>query len=82
MHASANAVLTPLNEMILTLCRLRLNLTVKYLAYRFYISSAKVSKAFQKWIDILSYRLKNDKRPEGDEHIETTLICFRRVFQT
>eukprot|EP00794_Sanderia_malayensis_P002737 gene2737-3162_t len=43
---SANAALTPFQEMTLTLCRLRLNLNVKDLAYRFDVSPGTVSKAW------------------------------------
>eukprot|EP00794_Sanderia_malayensis_P014492 gene14492-15999_t len=41
---SANAALTPFQDMTLTLCRLRLNLNVKDLAYRFDVSPGTVSK--------------------------------------
>jgi len=43
---SANCTLTPFQEMTLTLCRLRLNLSSQDLAYRLYISPGTVSKVF------------------------------------
>ena len=80
---SANSALTPFQEMTLTLCRLRLNLSSQDLAYRLYISPGTVSKIFHKWLDILFYRLsKMIKWPEREQLIETTPLSFRRLFKT
>jgi len=45
---SANSALTPFQEMTLTLCRLRLNLSSQDLSYRLYVSLGTVSKIFHK----------------------------------
>ena len=80
---SANCTLTPFQEMTLTLCRLRLNLSSQDLAYRLYISPGTVSKIFHKWLEILFYRLsKMIKWPEREQLIETTPLSFRRLFKT
>ena len=79
---SANSALTSFQEMTLILCRLMLNLSSQDLAYRLYISPGTVSKIFQKWLDILFYRLsKMIKWPEREQLIETTPLSFRRLLR-
>ena len=78
-----NSVLSTFQELILTLCRLRLNLHVKDVAYRFGVSIPTVSKIFHKWLDVLFYRLgKLIKWPEREQLLETTPLSFRNVFGT
>ena len=80
---SKKAALTPFQEFSLKLMRLRLNLTLKDLQYRFAISSSTVSALFLKWIDILFIRLKPLIRwPERQMLWETTPVCFRHHFST
>ena len=54
-----NSVLTYFQEFSLTLMRLRLNLTIRDLAYRYNISKSTSSKLFLKWIDVLYHRLSH-----------------------
>ena len=80
---SKKVALTPFQEFSLTLMRLRLNLAVKDLQYRFDISSSTVSALFFKWIDILLIRLKPLIRWSEREMLwETTPVCFRHHFAT
>nr|XP_006825719.1 PREDICTED: uncharacterized protein LOC100369546 [Saccoglossus kowalevskii] len=50
-------VLTQFQEFILVLTRLRLNLQLQDLAFRFGISLSTASRIFTKWLDVLSSRL-------------------------
>ena len=78
-----NNALTTFQELTLTLCRLRLNLNVKDIAYRFGMSVPSVSKIFHKWLDILFNRLgKVIKWPEREQLLETTPLSFRNIFGT
>ena len=54
---SQNA-LEPFSEFILVLLRLKLNLPLQELAYRFNISLATASRIFDRWIHVMSIRLK------------------------
>lgn len=53
-----NKVLSPFQQFVLTLMKLRLNLPFKYLAYRFNIAPSTCSRFFYDCIDILFERLK------------------------
>ena len=78
-----NNALTTFQELTLTLGRLRLNLNVKDIAYRFGMSVPSVSKIFHKWLDILFNRLgKVIKWPEREQLLETTPLSFRNIFGT
>ena len=50
--------LSPLNQPFLTLVKLRLNLSVKDLAYRFGISTGLVSRYVTTWICFMYHQLK------------------------
>ena len=52
------AVLSPFQEMVLTLMRLRLNLTINNLPYRFNISRSATSSVVLKWINLMFVRLR------------------------
>ena len=52
------AVLSPFQEMVLALMRLRLNLTINDLSYRFNISRSTTSNVVLKWINIMFVRLR------------------------
>ena len=52
------SILTTDNEMFLVLLRLQLNLIYEDLAQRFAISTSTAQRIFDRWIDIMHYRLK------------------------
>ena len=63
--------------------RLRLNLTITDLAYRYNVSKSTSSKLFLKWIDILYHRLSHlIKWPDCAELIATMSLTFRKYFGT
>ena len=67
----------------LTLTRLRLNLMINDLAYRFNVSSSAASSAFLKIIGVLFLHPKPAiKWPCREQIWKTTLICFRKHFGT
>ena len=52
-----NSAFTYFQEFSLTLVRLRLNLTIRDLTYRYNVSKSTSSKLFLKWIDASYHRL-------------------------
>ena len=50
--------LSPDDELLLVLMRLRLNLMIEDLAYRFSIAKSTVTSIFTMWIDVMAVRLK------------------------
>ena len=54
-----NSALTYFQEFSLTLMRLKLNLTITDLAYRYNVSRSTSSNLFLKWIDVLYHRLSH-----------------------
>ena len=74
---SANTILTPFQEFVLTLMLLCLNLTLNDLGYRFNVSKTTASTVFLKWLDIMFVRLKPlIKWPEREQFWKTTSLCF------
>ena len=77
------AVLSPFQEMVLTLMRLRLNLTINDLSYRFNISRSTTSSVVLKWINVMFLRLRPLMMwPGREEIISTTPVSFRKCFKT
>ena len=77
------AVLSPFQEMVLTLMRLRPNLTINDLSYRFNISRLTTSNAVLEWINIMFVRLRPLLMwPQREEIISTTPVSFRQYFKT
>ena len=61
--------------------RIRLNLSLKDLAYRFNISKSTVSKICEKWIDVLDIRLDFlIVSPDLKELIETMPACLKQNY--
>lgn len=54
----APRILSPINEFLLVLCRLRLHLLEEDLAFRFKISQSSVSRIFITWINLLYCKFK------------------------
>lgn len=77
---SQNA-LNPFQEFILVLIRLKLNPPLQDLAFRFNISVSTASRVFDKWIHVMSIRLKFlIKWPDRDELQATMPAVFQRNF--
>ena len=55
---NVNWKLSSFQQLALTLTRLRLNLAIQDLEYRFDVSKSTVSFTFFKWIDLMYCRLK------------------------
>lgn len=89
-------VLSPREELFLTLVKLRLGLTVQDLADRFGVSTSTVSSTFKTWIKILSTILKcviftpdqgslNFTRPKRFDHVKDVaqiIDCFEVFIET
>ena len=80
-HSSLSA-LTQFQEFAMTLMRLRLNLTIADLAYRFAISTSTTSADILKWINIAYNRLVMLKWPSRDNLLATTPMSFRQHLKT
>ena len=77
------AVLSPFQEMVLTLMRLRLNLTINNFSYRFNISRSTTSSVVLKWINVIFVRLRPLIMWPGREEIISTMpISFRQYLKT
>nr|XP_047135770.1 uncharacterized protein LOC124812780 [Hydra vulgaris] len=75
--------LSDFQHLSLTLMRLRLNLTLNDLAYRYNVSCTTASSVFLKTIDVLYVRLKElIKWPDREQLCKTTPMCFRQHFGT
>lgn len=74
--------ISPFQQLILTLSRLRLNLQIKDLSYRFGIHHSTVSRIFSDVIDILYVRLVPETIiwPEREEVKKTMPISFRETY--
>ena len=78
-----NSALTQFQEFSLTLMRLRLNLTLTDLAYRFVVSKTTASTVFLKWLDVMFVRMSPlISWPDRDKLWETTPMSFRKHFKT
>ena len=78
-----NSAFTYFQELSLTLVRLRLNLTIRDLTYRYNISKSTSSKLFLKWIDASYHRLSYlIKWPDRAELIATMPLSFLKYFGT
>ena len=73
--------LTPFQEFIMVLMKLRLNAQMQDLAYRFSISYSTVSRIFSKWMNIMNRRLGHlILWPNRDALTKTMPICFQESF--
>lgn len=81
-HSSINA-LPQFQEYVVTLIRLRLNVPLRDLAFRFDVSEATVSRIVMKWIDGLYFGLERLVRWPTREQLKRTMpMCFRVAFGT
>ncbi|XP_035673153.1 uncharacterized protein LOC118413732 [Branchiostoma floridae] len=73
--------LTPFQEFVMVLVKLRLNPPQQDLAYRFNISQPTVSRVFWSWMIVMDIRLTPlIKWPEREAIIRTMPACFRDAF--
>jgi hypothetical protein len=78
-----STLLAPFQEFTLTIMRLRLNLTLNDLAYRFQISNTRVSVIFLKWLDVMFVSLQGlILWPSREQLWATTPLAFRQYFGT
>ena len=82
MGENNRAVLSPSQEMVLTLMRLRLNMTINDLSYRFNISRSTTSSVVLKWINMFLRLRPLIIWPGREEIISTTPVSFRQYFKT
>ena len=81
-ESSLLSKLTPFQEMMLTLVKLRLNPSIQDLAYRFGVHCSTVSRIFLKWLIMLDTKLKPLLLwPEREDLRRTMPECFRASFK-
>ena len=74
-------LLTPFEEFIMTIMKLKLNMPFEDLAYRFNVSVSTVSRTFQAWIIVMDCRLQPFiKWPEREVLWHTMPQCFQQSF--
>ena len=82
LHTHLNK-LSLFQEYILTLMRLRLNLALQDLGYRFNIAKNSASRVFVKWIVVMAARMDHlIQWPSRDMLWKTTPECFRKNYGT
>lgn len=80
-YLGTRSVLSPFQQFLLTLMKLRLNLPFKYLSYKFSISPKTTSQIFYKCIDILYNKYKNRIVWPKRELLEKNVPqCFKENF--
>lgn len=80
LHVGGNSTLSPFQQLLITLIRLRLNLQIQDLGYRFNIHNSTVSRAFLRVIDVLHMKLI--RWPDRDALKKTMPMTFRKHFPT
>ncbi|KAJ1520332.1 hypothetical protein ONE63_004530 [Megalurothrips usitatus] len=75
--------LTPFQEFMVVMLRLRLNLLIEDLAYRFQVSQPTISRIMTKWLEVMSLRLKSLLVwPDRETLRKTMPECFKKDFGT
>ncbi|XP_078665956.1 uncharacterized protein LOC144908269 [Branchiostoma floridae x Branchiostoma belcheri] len=73
--------LTPFQEFVMVLMKLRLNVPQQDLAYRFDISQPTVSRIFLSWMTVMDIRLSPLLRwPAREDIMHTMPACFKATF--
>ena len=81
LNTASQRALTPFQQLLLTLMRLRLNLSGQDLAYRFNVHSSTVSRTFTYVIEVMCTRLKPlIVWPNRDNLRKTMPMNFRRHY--
>ena len=74
-------MLDPINQLFLTLIKLKLNLKLKDLAFRFGISPSVVSQYINTWICFLYHHLKEiDWTPSVNQVLSTLPHSFKKLY--
>ena len=74
-------LLTPFEEFIMTIMKLKLNMPFEDLAYRFNVSFSTVSRTFQAWMIVMDCTLQPFiKWPEREALWHTMPQCFQQSF--
>jgi len=83
VHTNDTAKLSPFQEFMATIVKLRLNCPVQDLAYRLNVSCATVSRIFLKWMTAMDKCLYTlILWPDREALCKTMLECFRASFGT
>ena len=81
LHVGGNATLSPFQQLLVTLIRLRLNLQIQDIAFRFNVHNSTISRVFLRVINILHVKLKPLIRwPDRDSLKKTMPMSFRQHF--
>ena len=75
--ACKSQLLTPFQEFVLTLMKLKLNMPLEDLAYRFNVSVSTISRVFLAWMVAMNTRLSPlIKWPDREDLWRTMPQCF------
>ena len=78
-HLSSEKALTPFQQLIMTLMRLQLNLTIQDLAFRFKVHKSTISRIFVEVISTIYYCLRPlIQWPDRDALLKTLPMNFRK----
>ena len=78
-YLSSEKALTPFQQLIMTLMRLRLNLTIQDLAFRFKVHKSTISRIFVEVISTIYYCLRPlIQWPDRDALLKTLPMDFRK----
>ena len=81
LHVGRNGTLTPFQQLLITLIRLRLNLQIQDLGYRFKVHNSTISRVFLRVIDVLHTKLKPLIRwPDRNSLKKTMPMSFQKHF--
>ena len=74
-------LLTPFQDFVMTIMKLKLNMPFEDLAYRFNVSVPTVSRTFQAWMIVMDVRLQPFiKWPDREALWRTMPQCFQQSF--
>ncbi len=70
--------LSPPDQFLLVLMKLRMAVPMQDLSYRFHVSVVVISNIFHRWLDVMSQELKQlIVRPDREIVLKTLPACFR-----
>lgn len=80
--APAKQSMKPTQELLLTLMKLRLNLSEEFLGYLFGIHQTTVSRIFRRWINVMASKLHSlILWPEREDLRSSLPMCFQTYFE-